>query len=357
MTEATGPRTGDAGRPLVDPQALSRYLDDRLPGDGPFEVERHRAGHSNETFFVRRSGLEWVLRRPPRGAFLPTAHDVLREHRVLSAVADTPVRAPGTVLACDDEDVIGVPFYLMEKVDGLVVRDRLPAYVKDDEAERRRMGEELVDALAELHDVDWQAVGLQGWGRPAGYLERQVRRWGGQLDLATRFTRPLPDLVRTGRWLAENLPGSPPSTVVHGDYKTDNVVFSAEPPARLLAVLDWEMSTIGDPLADLGWLLFFWREADDPGDIDLQGLGPVLGPGFASRAELATRYRERTGRNTGELTWYVVLANWKLAILLEGSYARHLAGVTDDPFFAQLEEGVPALAARALGLMEHGAGV
>ena len=202
MTEATGPRTEDAERPLVDPEALSRYLDDKLPGEGAFQVERHRAGHSNETFFVRRSGLEWVLRRPPRGAFLPTAHDVLREHRVLSALADTPVRAPGTVLACDDEDVIGVPFYLMEKMDDLVVRDRLPAYVEDDEAERRRMGEELVDALAELHDVDWQAVGLQGWGRPAGYLERQVRRWGGQLDLAKRFTRPLPDLVRIGRWLA-----------------------------------------------------------------------------------------------------------------------------------------------------------
>lgn len=356
MSQATGPQAEDAERPLVDSQALSRYLDDKLPGEGAFTVERHRAGHSNETFFVGRSGQHWVLRRPPRGAFLPTAHDVLREHRVLSALAGTPVRVPRTVLACDDEEVIGAPFYLMEKVDGLVVRDLLPGYVEDDAAERLRMGEELVDALAELHEVDWQAAGLQGWGGPAGYLERQVRRWGGQLELATRFTRPLPDLVRTGAWLAEHVPESPPSTIVHGDYKNDNVVFSAEPPARLLAVLDWEMSTIGDPLADLGWLLFFWRDADDPGDIDLQGLGPVLGPGFASRAELAARYRERTGRTTGDLTWYLVLANWKLAILLEGSYARHLAGVTDDPFFAQLEEGVPALAARALGLMEHGAG-
>jgi aminoglycoside phosphotransferase (APT) family kinase protein len=357
MTQATGSGAGDAEGPLVDAEALSRYLDDRLTGEGPFEVERHLAGHSNETFFVRRSGREWVLRRPPRGAFLPTAHDVLREHRVLSALVDTPVRSPRTVLACEDEAVIGVPFYLMEKVDGLVIRELLPGYVEKDEAERGRMGEELVDALAELHEVDWRDMGLEGWGRPTGYLERQVRRWGGQLDLATRFTRPLPELVRTGRWLAENIPESPPSSIVHGDYKTDNVVFSGKPPARLLAILDWEMSTIGDPLADLGWLLFFWREEDDPEDIDLEGLGPIRGPGFPSRAEMLAWYRERTGRDTGDLTWYLVLANWKLAILLEGSYARHLAGVTDDPFFAQLEEGVPALARRALGLMERGAGV
>jgi aminoglycoside phosphotransferase (APT) family kinase protein len=344
---ASGPATEDAGRPLVDPGALTRYLDRRLPGEGPFEVERHLAGHSNETFFIRRSGHEWVLRRPPRGAFLPTAHDVLREHRVLSAVADRPVRAPRPVLACEDESVIGAPFYVMERIEGVVVRDRLPPFVDQDE--RQCLGEELVDALAELHAVDWRAAGLEGWGKPAGYLERQVRRWTGQLQLATRFTRPLPDLVETADWLSEGLPASPPATIVHGDYKLDNVVLAAESPVRLVAILDWEMSTIGDPLADLGYLLSFWREPGDPPDLVLdEELGITRQPGFPSRAELVRRYRERTGWEPGDLTWYLVLAIWKLAILLEGSYARHLAGVTDDPLFARLEEGVPALGRRAL---------
>jgi aminoglycoside phosphotransferase (APT) family kinase protein len=347
MTGAVSPSAQDAGRPLVDAEALGRFLDDRLPGSGPFTFERHRAGHSNETFFVRRSGHEWVLRRPPRGAFLPTAHDVLREHRVLVALADTPVRAPRPVLVCDDESVIGVPFYVMERVEGVVVRDRLPSFL--DEEERTRVGIELVDALAELHAVDWLASGLEGWGKRSGYLERQVRRWTGQLQLATQHTRPLPDLVRVAEWLAESLPPSTESTIVHGDYKLDNVVLATDRPVRLVAILDWEMSTIGDPLADLGYLLSSWREPGDPPD-------PVLGrqleltrqPGFGTRAELVARYRARSGRETGDLTWHVVLATWKLAILLEGSYARHLAGVTDDPFFAGLEDGVPALARRAL---------
>jgi aminoglycoside phosphotransferase (APT) family kinase protein len=314
---------------------------------GPFQVERHRAGHSNETFFVRRSGQEWVLRRPPRGAFLPTAHDVLREHRVLVALADTPVRAPRPVLACADEAVLGAPFYLMERVEGVVVRDRLPSFL--DEAGRAAIGAELVDALAELHAVDWLASGLEGWGKPSGYLERQVRRWAGQLQLATRYTRPLPDLVRVADWLSETVPPSPGSTIVHGDYKLDNVVLAPDRPVRVVAILDWEMATIGDPLADLGYLLSCWREEGDPPDPVLADqLELTRQPGFPSRAELVARYRERTGRATSDLTWYVVLATWKLAILLEGSYARHLAGMTDDPFFARLEEGVPALARRAV---------
>jgi aminoglycoside phosphotransferase (APT) family kinase protein len=333
---------------LVDPEALSRYLDDRLPGTGPFEVERHRAGHSNETFFVGRSGHEWVLRRPPAGAFLPTAHDVLREHRVLTALGGTPVRSPRTALACDDPSVIGAPFYLMERIRAAVIRDRLPdAY---GEEERRRVGEEMVDALAEVHAVDWRAVGLEGWGKPEGYLERQLRRWGGQLELTMPLTRELPDLLAAGEWLRRRVPESPPSTVVQGDYKLDNVMFGPAAP-RLVAILDWEMATIGDPLADLGWLLSFWREPDDPQDPVLSDHTEVTRlPGFLAREEMIDRYRQRTGRDMTDVTWYTVLAIWKLAILLEGSFARHRAGLTDDPFFAELEEGVPALARRALAL-------
>ena len=333
---------------LLDPEALGRYLDDRLPGTGSFEVERHRAGHSNETFFVRRSGHAWVLRRPPAGAFLPTAHDVLREHRVLDALKDTPVPTPRPVLSCQDRDVIGTPFHLMEMIEGHVLRDEVTAGL-----DPAAIGPALVDALADLHAVDPWAAGLEAWGRPDGYLHRQVRRWRGQLELTVPMTRPLPDLLAAADWLREHLPeASGPATIVHGDYKLDNVMLAPD-PTRVAAILDWEMSTVGDPLADLGWMLSFWHQPGEPDD-ELGLAGPTAGPGFATRAELLDRYRERTGRAAHDLTPFRVLALWKLAILLEGSYARHLAGHTDDPFFARMETAVPALAARAVAVAGGG---
>ena len=351
---AAGPPQEDLSRPLVDAESLERWLDGRLGGPGRVSVERHQAGHSNETFFVTRGAEQWVLRRPPRGAFLPTAHDVLREYRVLSALADTDVRSPKPVIACEDVEVIGVPFYLMEKVDGFVIRTELPPGFRDDAnaAARRAIGEELVDALVELHAVDYREVGLEGWGRPTGYLQRQIKRWNGQLELATQFSRPLPDLVRVRDWLSEHVPEDADTAIVHGDYKLDNVMFAPDPPARLVSIFDWEMSTIGDPLADLGWLLSYWRDPEDPPNPIHPELALMTAPGFNARAELLERYSERTGRSMRDITFYSVLAVWKLAVLLEGSYARHLAGVTDDPFFAELEEGVPALGRRALELIE-----
>ena len=337
--------------PLVDSHALARFLDDKLPGAGELTVERHQAGHSNETFFVRRGAEEWVLRRPPLGAFLPSAHDVLREYRVLEALGSTAVRVPRTVLACDDDGVIGAPFYLMERVDGVVVRRELPEMFT--EPERAAIGDELVDALVELHAVDPASCGLEGFGKPTGYLERQLRRWTGQLELTMPHSRPLPDLERVGGWLRANLPESHETTIVQGDYKLDNVMFAAETPARLVAILDWEMSTLGDPLADLGWMVSFWREPDDEsGDLFAETTRVTELPGFRSRSELIERYASATGRSVDGLAWYTVLAIWKLAILLEGSYARHLAGMTDDPFFAQLERGVPALAEKALEIAD-----
>lgn len=351
----TGPKPEDLGAPLVDPEALERYLDERLPGPGRVEVHRHQAGHSNETFFVRRGSDEWVLRRPPRGAFLPTAHDVIREYRVLSALAGTPVRAPRPVLACEDEGVIGAPFYLMERTHGFVIRDALPSgFQAAPEEERSRIGEELVDALAELHEVDVRAVGLEGWGKPAGYLERQVRRWRGQLELTVGFSRPLPELAAVGDWLASNVPPQAGEAVVHGDYKLDNVAFAPEPPARLVAILDWEMSTLGDPLADVGWMISFWLQEQDPAALSLERHAVTTLPGFQPREDLLARYGARTGLDLGDLRFHTVLAVFKLATLLEGSYARHLAGVTDDPFFAELEDGVPALARRAQELIRDG---
>lgn len=356
--------------PLVDPQALEQFLTHALPGDGELDVRRHQAGHSNETFFVARGDVRWVLRRPPNGAFLPSAHDVKREHTVLAGLAATAVRVPRAVLMCEDESVIGVPFYLMERVDGVVIRDELPAWLTDEH--RGSVGSELVDALVELHAVDPTACGLEGFGRPTGYLERQLRRWKGQMELTLPFTRPLPDLESIGAWLEEHRPQRSETTLVHGDYKLDNVVFADGPPPRLVAILDWEMSTLGDPLADLGWMVSFWREPGEPAaasdaaqtkaraaasdaaqtDVFSRTSRVTALPGFQSRADLVDRYAAATGRDVSELKWYTVLAVWKLAILLEGSYARHLAGMTDDPFFAEMEHGVPALAAKALEVAE-----
>jgi len=340
--------------PLVEPAALARYLEAVLPGDGELTVERHQAGHSNETFFISRGDDEWVLRRPPRPPYLPTAHDVQREYTVLDALEGTGVRAPSTVLFCDDQAVIGAPFYLMEKVDGTVIRDRMPEHI-DGPEDRRRIGEELVDAAAELHAVDFRAVGLEGWGRPTGYVERQLVRWGKQLDGATQHTRPLPDYEKIAAWLEKHQPPEQPPAIVQGDYKLDNTMFALDAPARLVAILDWEMATIGDPLADIGWMLSFWREPTDPPDPLHGALNDVFGkPGWATRGELVARYESKTGRSMTDIRFYTALAIWKLGILLEGSYARHLRGTTDDPFFALLAEGVLAIGARALEVIRSG---
>jgi aminoglycoside phosphotransferase (APT) family kinase protein len=349
-------------QPLVDPRALERYLRSRHlellrdagssgPRSGSFEVQRHVAGHSNETFIVRMDGDEWILRRPPRGAFLPTAHDVAREYRILSALAGTDVRAPRAILMCEDASVIGAPFYLMERVEAVVIRSTLPEPLGADERSRRAIGEELVDALVELHSVDWRRVGLEGFGKPSGYLERQLRRWNGQLAMTEPLTRPLPDLHRVGKWLEDRVPAGGEVTIVHGDYKLDNVAFRLDGPVRLAAILDWEMSTLGDPLADVGWMISFWRGPKDPEERILDEQTVTRLPGFQSREELLARYEAMSGRPVGDLAFYMALALWKLAILLEGSYARHVAGVTDDPFFARLEEGVPALGALALSVI------
>jgi len=340
---------------LVDDAALDHFLAAALGhgGEGPLEVRRHRAGHSNETFFVSRGRRRWVLRRPPSGAFLPTAHDVGREYRVLSALAGSGVRVPRPVLWCADAAVIGAPFFVMERVDGWVFREALSPGFRADVAARAAIGDELVDALVELHGVEPASVGLEGLGRPVGYLARQIERWRGQLALTEPRTRRVGDLHAVASWLEDHVPLSGGTTIVHGDYKLDNAAFEPDPPARLVAIFDWEMATLGDPLADLGWMVAFWAEPGDPGDGVMDRTVTAL-PGFRSRRNLVERYTARSGRAVGDLRFYVALALWKCAILLEGSYARHLAGATDDPFFGLLGDGVPTLARRALRVTTEG---
>ncbi len=340
--------SADAERLEVPPLLIRKNLEAVVPGEGSLELERLGEGHSNITFLAKRGGEEWVLRRPPRPPYAPTAHNVMREYRVLTALASKKVRSPKTVFACDDEAVIGAPFYLMERIQGYVIRHTAPGELSEPK-EFQRIASELVDALVELHDVDWEEAGLSSLGKPTGYLDRQLRRWQGQWE--HNKTREIPTVDKVGNRLAQAVPDSPPATIVHGDYKLDNVVFAPSPPAKLLAILDWEMATIGDPLADLGYMTATYIEKSDPKSV-LDFSGPTRMDGFPSRAELVERYERKSGRSMTDLPWYQALALWKLGILLEGSYRRLKAGTTDDPFFKLLDRGVPELAEQALRFLD-----
>jgi aminoglycoside phosphotransferase (APT) family kinase protein len=327
---------------LAPAEPLGAYLDSLGIGSGPARLSPIGDGHSNLTFLVEREGARVVLRRPPRGPLPPSAHDVAREARLLSALRPLGTPVPEVLGICEDEGVIGAPFYVMEWVDGHVLTEEMPAGLV---GEAEAIAERLVDGLVELHAVDAGAEGLAGFGRPDGYLARQLKRFGGLYE--TNATRPLPDLEAVADWLAANLPESPPSTVVHGDYRLGNVMM-APSPTRLAAILDWEMATIGDPLADLGYLTAMWSEPTDPPNPVSDLSSVTRGAGFPGREFLTARYAEQTGRPLDSLPWYQVLAIWKAAIFLEGSFGRFSAGTTADPYFASLESGVPALAALAL---------
>ncbi len=337
--------------PLLVRRPLEAYLDAAGLGSGPVEAEPVGDGHSNITYVIRRQGGEWVLRRPPRPPLPPSAHDVLREARLLSAVEGHDVRTPRVLATCDDESVIGAHFYVMEKVEGDVITTELPDAL-DTPEERERIAHDLIDALVEVHAVDWRACGLEGYGKPGGYLERQVRRFSGLWE--HNKTREVPEVEEGTAWLADNMPESPPATIVHGDYRLGNTMMAPGAPARLVAIFDWELATIGDPLADLGYLTATYAEPGDADKTPLFALNSVTTrEGFPTRDDLIARYEERSGRSMSSVRWYQTLAMWKSAVFLEGSYKRLLAGTTDDPFFKMLDEGVPAIARYALSIA-HG---
>jgi aminoglycoside phosphotransferase (APT) family kinase protein len=345
----------NAREPLLVLEPLAAFLDQHGIGSGEIRAQPIGDGHSNVTYLIERDStdgdpthrVEAVLRRPPRGPLPPSAHDVLREARLLRALEGTAARVPRVLAVCDDEGVIGCPFYLMAFVPGEVIVWQTPPAL-DTPEQRRRIGEELIDALVEIHAVDWRAAGLEGFGKPTGYLERQLRRFGGLWE--HNRTRELTAMERVQAWLAEHVPESGPATIVHGDYRLGNTIFGggAGSPARLVAVLDWEMATIGDPLADIGYMCMFWTEADDPAEGLRAALGNVTrAEGYPTRAELIARYEERSGRSMRDLRWYVTLALWKSAVFMEGNYKRAVAGSTDDPYLKAFGEGVAQLAKQA----------
>jgi aminoglycoside phosphotransferase (APT) family kinase protein len=325
---------------------LESYLDAEGLGEGPITATPIGDGASNLTYLLERGGTRVVLRRPPPPPLPPSAHDVVREARIQLGLAPVGVRVPKVLAVCEDDSILGVPFYLMDELEGAVVSAELPPEL-DTPEERRRLGEELLDGLVQLHAVDWEACGLT-IGKPTGYLERQLRRWSGLWEV--NATRELKACVELGQRLAATMPESPPSTVVHGDYRLGNVMVSTRAPARLLAILDWEMATIGDPLADLGYLVATWCEPDCE-------LHPLLlttvtqREGFPTRAELIARYGEQTGRDTTALAWYQAFALWKAAVFCEAIYKRYLRGERADAWSGSLCDGVPRLLEVAAGYL------
>ena len=328
--------------PLLVTEPLERFLDEHGIGDGAVEASPVGEGHSNVTYVVRRGDAEVVLRRPPRPPLPPSAHDVLREARVLRALEGRG-RVPKVLASCD-ESVIGAPFYVMEKVEGHVVTGEVPAAF-DNAEDKRRMSEELVDALVEVHAVDWEAAGLEGFGKPTGYLERQLRRFGGLWE--HNKTRELEAVEKVGTWLRENMPESPKATIVHGDYRLGNVMLGPESPASVVAIFDWEMATIGDPLADLGYLSTLWVDRDDPSLGMFEMAAVTRQDGFPTRADLIARYEERSGRSMTDIRWYRTLALWKAIVFMEGNYKRAVSGTTDDPFLKAFGDAVVQMSERA----------
>jgi aminoglycoside phosphotransferase (APT) family kinase protein len=335
--------------PGIDLAGVTAWFKANVPGvRPPLRVDQIAGGRSNLTFRVAdAAGNDWVLRRPPLHGVLPSAHDMGREHRVISALAGTAVPVPATFGLCQDPAVTGAPFYVMAFVDGVVPRDEATVAAGLDEPARAAATGSLVDALVALHRVDPGQVGLGQLGRHHGYLERQLARWQRQLEQSR--TRPLPALDEVHRRLAANLPvQAGPARIVHGDFRLDNVVLS--PAGEVLAVLDWELCTLGDPLADVGLLLVYWAE---PGDQTLPlGTAPTLMPGFGGRAAITQGYAARSGRDLSQLDIYMAFASWKLAVILEGVVARHATGAygEGDDTWRRFAEVVLRLADQALEL-------
>jgi aminoglycoside phosphotransferase (APT) family kinase protein len=336
---------GDRLTGLIDPERLARWMDARnLPGAGlPVEARFVTGGASNELFEIRRGDARMALRRPPRRVPKGRNETMLREYRVLAALKDTDVPHTRVLAACDDVEVIGAAFYLMEFVDGwsCMSTDGWPAPFDRDLDARKGLAYELVDGIARLACVDWRARGLEGFGKPEGFHERQVDRWLAHLA-ACRF-RELPGIDDAATWLRAHRPRAYRPGILHGDYQFANVMFRHGAPARLAAIVDWEMATIGDPLLDLAWVVMNWPDPDE----DRTGAGYVDYTGMPARRELLERYATRSGLPVDEIDYYVVLGRFKLAIVLEAGYARYVEGGADNPKMALFGDVVLDLARRA----------
>jgi aminoglycoside phosphotransferase (APT) family kinase protein len=343
------PRAVRAGEALPV-ERLQVYLHEQLGASGPLVVEQFPGGYSNLTYLLRLGERELVLRRPPFGANIRGGHDMGREFRILSALIATYQKVPRPLLFCDDPAVLDAPFYVMERVKGIILRNRVPQQIDLTPDLMRRICHELIDTFVELHAIDYTAAGLADLGKPAGYTARQVNGW------ATRYanarTDDIPAMERAAAWLAARLPPEPAPALIHNDFKYDNVVLDPRDPSRIVAGLDWEMATLGDPLTDLGTTLAYCMEDGDPAPLRRFGLTSL--PGNLDREQWAARYAQRSGRDLSNIVFYFVYGLFKNAVILQQIYTRYRKGHTKDERFAGLIQMVYAYADMAERAIERG---
>jgi aminoglycoside phosphotransferase (APT) family kinase protein len=325
----------------LDLGRLAAYLQERLPElKGDLAIEQYPRGYSNLTYLLRYGDRRLVLRRPPFGAAIKSAHDMSREYRILGRLGRVYPRVPQALLYCDDETVLGAPFYVMTHLAGVILRPQMPAAMRPDASLMRRIAASFVDNLAELHQVDYAAAGLGDLGHPEGYVRRQIEGWTGRYRDAR--TDDVPEMEQAAAWLRTEMPAESGAALIHNDYKYDNLVLDPVDWARIVGVLDWEMATIGDPLLDLGTSLGYWIQPDDPDELQALQLSPTALPGNPTRAELISLYEERSGRRATHPTFYYVYGLFKVAVIVQQIYARYRRGDSQDPRFAGLIEAVRA---------------
>lgn len=351
----------DSTRPVrpgeeIDAAPLAVWLKERLPGvEGPIAIEQFPGGHSNLTYLLRLGDRELVLRRPPFGSKVKSAHDMGREFRVLSRLYTLYPKAPRALVHCDDPEVIGAPFYIMERMRGVILRQqKSPAGIDLNPQRMRAISEAAVDSLAELHAVDYRAAGLEDLGHPLGYVARQVDGWSERWRRSR--TDGIPDLDRAAAWLAAHQPPEKPSdtALLHNDYKYDNLVLHPGELERIVAVLDWEMATVGDPLMDLGTSLGYWMDTDDAPALRLLPAGPTTLAGNLRRAEVVERYAAVTGRDVSDILFYYVYGLFKIAVIAQQIYFRYQQGLTKDERFVTLIGAVRILGHTAAQAMDKG---
>lgn len=334
-------------------ERLSDYLRQRYPEiSGELAVEQFPHGHSNLTYLLKFGGKDLVLRRPPFGNQVATAHDMHREFRMLSRLNAVFPTAPKPEFYCDDHGVIGAPFYVMERRHGMILRKSPPRGISIDSDLARRMSTSLVDHLAALHAIDHDSAGLTALGKPEGYVARQVAGWAKRYAQAQ--TSEVPAMDRVSAWLVEHQPAESGVAVIHNDFKYDNLMLDERDLTKIVAVLDWEMATIGDPLMDLGTTLGYWVEARDPAPLQQAAFGPTALPGSLTRHEVVARYQEITGRTVSKPEFYYGFGLFKLAVIVQQIYARFVRGHTADPRFAHLDQLVLLLGQQADRVLDSG---